>query len=91
MLPMVTVPETIRTGMAAYRQVFCREAGLEHVGLYVTGLLRSPHKTWQGMYATQVWQDGSRPSRRAMHATVRKRVGKNRRRIPGYGESRVRN
>jgi hypothetical protein len=43
MLPIVTVPETIRTGMAPYREVFCREAGFEQVGRYVTGLILSPN------------------------------------------------
>jgi hypothetical protein len=70
MLPIVTVPETIRTGMAAYRGVFCREAGFEHVGRYVTGLILSPNKTLQGIYDTQVWPDGAQTSRRAMHAAV---------------------
>jgi hypothetical protein len=70
MLPMVTVPETIRAGMAPYREVFCREAGFEHVGRYVTGLILSPNKTLQGIYDTQVWQNGDQPSRRAMHAAV---------------------
>jgi hypothetical protein len=70
MLPMVTVPETIRAGLTPYREVFCRATGFEHVGRYVTGLILSPNKTLQGIYATQVWQDGRRPSRRAMHAAV---------------------
>src|SRR5687768_5111871 len=70
MLPIVTVPETIRAGLAPYREVFCREAGFEHVGRYVTGLILSPNKTLQGLYDAQVWQDGGRSSRRAMHAAV---------------------
>jgi hypothetical protein len=70
MFPIVTVPETIRTGMAPYREVFCREAGFDHVGRYVTGLILSPNKTLQGIYDAQVWEDGVPPSRRAMHAAV---------------------
>lgn len=70
MLPIVRVPDTIRAGMAPYREVFCREAGFEHVGRYITGLILSPNKTLQGIYDTQVWQDGLQPSRRAMHAAV---------------------
>jgi hypothetical protein len=70
MFPIVTVPETIRTGMAPYREVFCREAGFDHVGRYVTGLILSPNKTLQGIYDAQVWEDGAQPSRRAMHAAV---------------------
>ena len=70
MFPIVTVPETIRTGMAPYRKVFCRAAGFDHVGRYVTGLILSPKKTLQGIYDTQVWEAGVQPSRRAMHAAV---------------------
>jgi hypothetical protein len=70
MLPIVTVPETIRRGMTPYREVFCRETGFDHVGRYVTGLILSPNKTLQGIYDAQVWEDGAPPSRRAMHAAV---------------------
>ena len=45
MLPIVGVPETIRQGMAPYRDVFCRDAGFEHVSRYVTGVVLSPNKT----------------------------------------------
>jgi hypothetical protein len=45
MLPIVGVPETIRRGRAPYRDVFCRDAGFDHVRRYVTGVLRSPNKT----------------------------------------------
>ena len=31
MLPIVGVPETIHRGLAPYRDVFCREAGFEHI------------------------------------------------------------
>ena len=62
--------DTICTGMAQYREIFCRQAGFDHVSRYVTGLLLSPHKTLQGTYDRQVWGAGSRPSRRAMHAAV---------------------
>ena len=70
MLPIVGVPETIRRGMAPYRDVFCRDAGFDHVSRYVTGLLVSPHKTLQGLYDIQVWESEHAPSRRAMHAAV---------------------
>ena len=70
MLPLVGVPETIRQGMAPYRDVFCRDAGFEHVSRYVTGLLLSPNKTLQGLYDIQVWDREPAPSRRAMHAAV---------------------
>ena len=70
MLPIVGVPETIRRGMAPYRDVFCRDAGFEHVSRYVTGLLLSPNKTLQGLYDIQVWESEHAPSRRAMHAAV---------------------
>jgi len=70
MLPIVGVPETIRRGLAPYRDVFCREAGFEHISRYVTGLLLSPNKTLQGLYDGQVWESEHAPSRRAMHAAV---------------------
>jgi hypothetical protein len=70
MLPIVGVPETIRRGLAPYRDVFCREAGFEHISRYVTGLLLSPNKTLQGLYDVQVWESEHAPSRRAMHAAV---------------------
>jgi hypothetical protein len=69
MLPITRVPETIATGMAQFRSVFCREEGFEHVSRYVTGLIVSPNKTLQGIYDLQVW-DRQAPSRRAMHAGV---------------------
>ena len=69
MLPMVGVPETVRKGLRAYRDLFRRDEGFEYVSRYVTGLLVSPHKTWQGIYANQVWP-AKKPSRRAMPEAV---------------------
>lgn len=70
MLPLVGVPPTIAAGIKNYREVFCREAGFEHVSRYVSGLVLSPNKTLQGIYAQQVLPDGEEVSRRAMHAAV---------------------
>jgi hypothetical protein len=70
MLPFVGVPSTIAEGMQGYREVFCREAGFEHVSRYVTGLLLSENKTLQGIAAQQVYPEGQGVSRRAMHAAV---------------------
>jgi hypothetical protein len=70
MWPIVGVPATIRQGMVKYRDIFCREAGFEHVSRYVTGLILSPNKTLQGIHALQVWGDDSGPSRRAMQEAV---------------------
>ena len=58
MMPLVGVPETIRRGLAPYRDVFCRAEGFEHISRYVTGLLLSPHKTLQGLYDMQGWEPG---------------------------------
>ena len=69
MLPVVGVPETVRKGLRPYRDLFRREEGFEYVSRYVTGLLVSPNKTLQGIYATQVWPE-QKPSRRAMHEAV---------------------
>src|SRR5215510_10947612 len=70
MFPIVAVPETIRRGMAHYRPLFCRAAGFAHVSRYVTGLILSPNKTLQGIHDLHVWEDGTHPSRRAMHEAV---------------------
>ena len=70
MLPIVGVPHLIRHGMAKYRDVFCREAGFDHISRYITGLFLSPNKTLQGIYALQVWGEEQAPSRRAMHEAV---------------------
>jgi len=40
------------------------------VSRYVSGLILSPKKTLQGMYAQQVWPEGEEVTRRAMHAAV---------------------
>jgi len=69
MLPITGVPETIARGMAAFRDLFCRAEGFEHVSRYVTGLILSPNKTLQGIYDLQVW-DRDTPRRRAMHEAV---------------------
>jgi hypothetical protein len=69
MLPIVGVPETVRKGLRAYRDLFRRDEGFEYVSRYVTGLLVSPNKTLQGIYASQVWPE-QRPSRRAMHEAI---------------------
>ena len=70
MLPIVGVPATIRQGLAAYRDLFCRDEGFEHIGRYVTGLILSPHKTLQGIDDLQVESKGGKASRRAMPAAV---------------------
>jgi hypothetical protein len=70
MLPIIEVPETIRHGMAHYRPLFCREAGFTHVSRYGTGLILSPHQTLHGLYDLQVWGEGVKPRRRAMHEAV---------------------
>ena len=70
MVPLVGVPETIRCGLAPYREVFCRAEGFDHVSRYITGLLLSPNKTLQGIYDGQVWEPGAPRSRRAMHEAV---------------------
>jgi hypothetical protein len=69
MLPLVGVPETIRTGLRPYRDLFRRAEGFEYVSRYVTGLIVSPNKTLQGIYADQVWEE-HRPTRRTMHEAV---------------------
>ena len=70
MLPLVGIPPTIAEGMQAYRKVFCRQEGFEHVRHYVSGLLLCPNKTLQGIYAQRVFVEGKRVSRRAMHEAL---------------------
>ncbi|SRR6266498_5368404 len=69
MLPMTGIPETVAKGLAGFRDLLCRKEGFAHISRSVTGLIRSPNKTWQGIYDLQVW-DRDTPSRRAMHAAV---------------------
>jgi hypothetical protein len=66
MWPLVGIPQAIAQGMAAYRSVFCREAGFEPVSRYVSGLRLSANKTWQGMHRQWVLPSGAAVSRRAM-------------------------
>jgi hypothetical protein len=69
MLPITGRPETIARGMGGFRDLFCRTEGFNHLSRYVTGLILSPNKTLQGIYALQVWERDT-PSRRAMHEAV---------------------
>src|SRR4029434_8198592 len=69
MLPVLGVPQTVQRQMRPYRDLFRRSEGFEYVSRYVTGLLVSPNKTSQGIYAAQVWE-GEGPSYRAMHEAV---------------------
>jgi len=69
MLPVVGVPKTVQRQMRPYRDLFRRSEGFEYVSRYVTGLLVSPNKTSQGIYAKQVWE-GNKPGHRAMHEAV---------------------
>jgi hypothetical protein len=69
MLPIVGVPDTIRQGLRPYRDLFRRDEGFEYVSRYVTGLIVSPKKTLQGIYAQQVWEEDT-PTRRTMHEAV---------------------
>ena len=69
MLPVVGVPETVGKGLRPYRDLFRRAEGFEYVSRYVTGLIVSPNKTLQGIYAQQVWEE-DKPTRRTMHEAV---------------------
>ena len=71
MFPLVGIPRTIQEGMRAYRDLFPRQAGYEHVSRYVSGLLLSENKTLQGIHSQYVsTQANSLSGRRAMHAGV---------------------
>ena len=62
MLPLVGIPGTIAKFLKSYRQVFCKEAGFQHISRYINGLVISPNKTLQGIYSQLVWN----PTRCAM-------------------------
>ncbi len=68
--PLVGIGTTLQQFMVAYRKVFCRDAGFDHVNRYINGLLLSANKTLQGIYAQIVWPEGQQVSRRAMHEAV---------------------
>ena len=70
MLPLAGVPLLVAGWLKSYRDLFCRDAGFEHVSRYLAGLLLSPNKTVQGIYGQQVWPEDPPVSRRAMHAAV---------------------
>ena len=70
MLPLIGIPPTIEEEMAKYREVFCRDEGFAHVCRYVSGLILSPNKTLQGIYAQLVKAEGEQFSRRAMPEAV---------------------
>jgi len=70
MLPLAGIPLLIAAWLKSYRDIFCRDAGFEHVSRYIAGLLLSPNKTVQGIYAQQVWPEDQPVSRRAMQAAV---------------------
>jgi hypothetical protein len=70
MLPLVSIPPTLKRPLSPYRAVFCRTAGFAQVSRYLTGLLLSPNKTLQGIHAQWVWPEGEGIQRQAMHAAV---------------------
>jgi hypothetical protein len=49
--PFVGLGSTLQQFMVAYRDVFCRAEGFEHVSRYINGLLLSAKTTLQGIYA----------------------------------------
>jgi hypothetical protein len=68
--PLVGIGKTLQKFLSAYREVFFREAGFEHISRYINGLLLSGNKTLQGIYSQIVWPEGQQVSRRAMHESV---------------------
>jgi hypothetical protein len=68
--PFVGIGATVEQCMVAYREVFCRAEGFEHVSRYINGQLLSANKTLQGIHAQIVWPAGKAASRRAMHEAI---------------------
>jgi hypothetical protein len=56
--------------MAQYCDLFCRNEEFEHVSRYVTRLLFSINSALGKIYDGQMWQAGTKPSRRAMPAII---------------------
>ena len=76
MLPLVSIPPTLAQNLQPYHRVFCRTASFAQVSRYLTGLLLSPNKMLQGIYAQ--WVGSEREAtvgRRAMHAAVFESAG----------------
>ena len=69
MFPLMGVPKTVQRQLHPYHNLFQRREGFEDVSRYMMGLLVSPNKTFQGIYAAQVWER-DKPSYRAMHEAV---------------------
>src|SRR5438874_6658662 len=69
MLPIIRVPEILAKRTYPTRRSSDLMEGFEHICRFITGLILSPNKTLQGIYALQVWE-GEAPSRRAMHEAV---------------------
>jgi hypothetical protein len=61
MIPLVGVPQTIAKQLSAYRAVFCRAEGFEHISRYISGLILSANKTLQGIYAPVYNQQNPKP------------------------------
>ena len=70
MIPILGIPQAIQTLFKAYRKLFCTNAGFDHIGRYLTGLIVSPNKTLQGIHDLQVWPEGKKVSSWAMHEAV---------------------
>lgn len=70
MLPITQIPASILTNLQDYRHLFCRDAGFDHIGRYITGLIVSPNKTLQGIHDLQVCLNNKKVSSRAMHEAV---------------------
>ena len=68
MCPII-VPESVKAFMKGYREVFCKDAGFNHICDYITGLIISSNKTLQGIYNLSVL-GRAQSSRRAMHKSV---------------------
>jgi SRSO17 transposase len=68
--PFVGIGATVEQFMVAYREVFRRAEGFEHVSRYINGLLLSANKTLQGIHAQITWPEGKAVSRRAMREAI---------------------
>ena len=70
MIPLVGVPKSIGEYLEQYRELFKRQKGFETVSRFITGLILSPNKTLEGIHSQQLWQEGRKLKRRAMHHAV---------------------
>jgi len=69
MLPILSIPDVIKSSLSKYRDIFRTTSSFRHIGKYITNLLVNQNKTLQGAHYNVI--DLDKPvTRRAMHYGV---------------------